>query len=771
MRHAISSSCVAERPARAMQVGVYLLSAWVWVVGWITAAPALLEGISNAVMFYTNAAAAPVALGAAWAAYKGYGRAASVALIAFVFVATASIHWDSRDYNVASLLNLAVLTFFAGWALNVRGLVVVVLLCQALLISLVLQDAITWQLVLPLMCSSLLFGGVMVLARKTYDLYVRQLADATGQIAEHEQYLRMLSSVVEQSPYSLAIVDQQGRIVYVNATFLARSGYTKTEAMGRRSREISLASMDGETYAAMHQIIHSGNAWHGVLRSLNKAGESMTEQVMVTPIHDEARQLSYFVEAKLDISERIYAQERIHQLVNYDKLTQLPNRFALQRKLDDLLLQEQVCWRADVTGQAPRTWHSLLLLDVDRFNQFNMAHGSQWGDSVLIAVGLRLQELQDLYAGMWVARYNADQFAVVLERIGTTQLQAQSQALSIAEQLQNAITRITLLNHTAETVELSIGVGLAVFPLAEMGKQADNNDRIVRRAALALMRAKQSGLKQICAYAEHMAEQAESTLKIERGLRVALTQGQLRMYVQPQYDKDGQVVSMEALVRWQHPENGLISPGEFIPVAEQSGLIVPLGEWMLEQACMLLQQPLMQQRGYSVAVNISAQQFVRHDFVDVIEALLQRHQVPARRLVLEVTESMLLADLPEAVRTMQHLKALGVQFALDDFGTGYSSLAYLQQLPIDELKIDQSFIRGLDPEGVSGALVQAVLMVAQKLNLRVVAEGIEHVAEAQLLQAWAPAILCQGYLYSRPMPVAAWLEQLAQPAASEDTAG
>ena len=749
-----------QRQAKALQTGGWLFCLWMVLLGVGVSAQMLYFGASSHVVLVLHMLAPLVACAALWLGQRGYWPPVAVGLIVFVMGIMFVMDHGNSEFVVASLMNIAVLTLFAAWMLGTTATVLVALVSQVQLVMLVMQGAYRWSALWPMMVTCLFLGGIAIYARRLYDRHTHQLKQAGEEIQAYQAHNRLLASVVEQSPYSVEIINYDGKIVYANSTYLSHMGYEESEVLGQRAREVSMNGLDEETYQSMRQMIRSGTPWFGVVRNSNKQGDTMVEHVMVAPIENKNGEIDHFVQTKLDISERVYAQERIHQLMNYDKLTQLPNSLALQRKLEELLQQERERLGREPSNHAPHIWHGLLLLNIDRFNQFNTVNGSEWGDKLLIEIAARLQDLQGDNQHMWMARYTADQFAVVLEHIGSSREQARAQAYAMASDLQNSLTCVRLEQFSVDDIPVSFCIGITVFPFIESGAHADSSGRLIRRAMLALSYAKNHGVNQLQAYSEQLAEQAENFFQIEHDLRAALAGEQLRFYVQPQYDREGHVVNMEALVRWEHPEKGVISPGQFIPVAEASGLIVEIGHWMLKRACDLLNTPRMVQRGYGVSVNISARQFMQADFVETISSLLEQTKVQPQRLVLEVTESMLLSDVQLAIQTMQKLKVMGIQFALDDFGTGYSSLSYLRNLPIHELKIDQSFIRDLEPSGVSGALVQAMLMVAKQLRLRVVAEGVEQEDDAHLLQAWDPAILCQGYAFSKPMPVAQWLQRL-----------
>jgi len=317
-----------------------------------------------------------------------------------------------------------------------------------------------------------------------------------------------------------------------------------------------------------------------------------------------------------------------------------------------------------------------------------------------------------------------------------------------------------------ETVKVSLSIGITVFPFTEAARKRDSDGHIYRRASMALYQAKALGNGQVHTFSEALERNTQHKLAVEHGLNQALEHGHLRLYLQNQVDIDGKILGAEALVRWQPPDQELMTPGMFIPVAEESDLIVQIGEWVLTQVVQLLDHPSLRSQHIAVAVNVSARQFAQPDFVHKLWDLMHRHNIGPGRLTLEVTESMVLANVSDAVQKMTRLQGLGITCSLDDFGTGYSSLSYLHKLPIQEIKIDQSFIHDLQHDAKSSALVQALLMVAQSMQLRVVAEGVQDEDQAALLRAWFPSILCQGYLYSRPTPVQDWLAQLPHQAKS-----
>lgn len=632
--------------------------------------------------------------------------------------------------------------------LTPRGLVVALSLgALLLLLALWLRGAAGMALV-ALVATLLVLAGLCAWRKQARISLLGAHVEEVGQ--------DLVYAAMAQSPDSMAVVAVDGRLLYANQAFLARTGYTLEEIQGSRSREISTTGMSPEQYAQMRATVERGDVWRSLLTNHSKDGAEVKEGVHISPIKDSEGRIMGFVELKHDVTELLDARERVDQLLHFDALTLLPNRQALSQYLEELLQP------APSYPMKPTYWHALVLLDMDNLSKFNAGRGIEWGDALLRAVAHKMQSL--LPPTAWLARTTGDEFALVLKDVAQSRLDARMMAFALATELQRGLSTQVVFSQGIERVQVTFCVGITVFPFGEPARKRDTEDHIYRRATMALYQAKALGPGQLHTFSESLEVSSERKLSVERGLYEALARQHLRMYVQKQVDIDGQVRGVEALIRWEHPEEGMVSPGMFIPVAEESELIVQLGDWMLKQALALLSHPLVAPTSMWVAVNISARQFAQPDFVDKLAQLLQGVNLAPGRLTLEVTESMVLTSVEDAIQTMTRLNALGVQCALDDFGTGYSSLAYLHRLPIQEIKIDQSFIHNLDPEAKSGALVQALLMVAKSMQLRVVAEGVEESDQAAVLQAWYPAILCQGFLYSRPIPVEDWLQELSDQA-------
>ena len=438
-------------------------------------------------------------------------------------------------------------------------------------------------------------------------------------------------------------------------------------------------------------------------------------------------------------AERTAAE--IQRLAHLDTLTSLPNRAALVERLSAL------------RGAEPHQ-HALMLLDLDRFTTFNDARGSEMGDRLLCAVAQRLSGL--LPPQGLLVRVAGDEFAVVLGGLGADAVLAGRHAFAFSGKLQALLRHPLHLGGDAGDVQLGASIGITLYPQCA----GDGAQDALRRAGTALHRAKQAGGGGVAFFEQGMGQAAEQRFRVERELRHAIRAGELRLYLQPQVDVRGRFTGAEVLVRWQHPRDGLVAPGLFIPIAEESDLIVDLGGWVLEHACALLARPEFTRRRLRLSVNLSARQFRQAGFVEQLRALLAIAGADPSLLTLEVTEGLVIDDFDDAVAKMRELAALGVEISLDDFGTGYSSLAYLKRLPIHEIKIDRSFVHEAPTNADDGVLVEGILSVARHFGLRVVAEGVETRAQAAFLSQRAPDIVYQGYLFGRPEPHADWLARL-----------
>lgn len=536
-------------------------------------------------------------------------------------------------------------------------------------------------------------------------------------------------------------VPPQTRIIFVNHAFEQRTGYARGDVLGRSLRllhgpDTDAAELERISVAMAHAVPVRAELLH-----YTKAGEPYWVETELTPFADEGGNNTHWVAVERDIGERKKSEHAIHNLAFYDVLTGLPNRRLLMDRIGQLLAG--VARHGDVSA--------LMFIDLDHFKHINDARGHATGDLLLRKAAARLAGL--MRKDDTVARIGGDEFVILLARVGRQPEDASHMALLVAEKVRAAMARNFRIDGQSYHCSASIGVTL----LAQSG--ADALD-LLREADIAMYRAKAGGRNGIAFFETGMQAELEARLDLERELARALDDGALGMDVQLQVGRDGRASGAEMLMRWRRPDGTQVAPSLFIPLAEESGLIVRLGNWALDQACAALVRLAAAGHALPLSVNVSPSQFRQADFVQQVQASLVRSGAPAGSLILEVTEGLLIDKLDESVRRMHELAALGVRFSIDDFGTGYSSLRYLKTMPLYELKIDKSFIDDTPHDASDTAIVQTILAMARHLGLRVVAEGVETQAQADFLLANDCDGL-QGYLFARPMPLAAVLERLA----------
>ncbi|KJV27724.1 hypothetical protein VI06_13570 [Aquitalea magnusonii] len=442
-----------------------------------------------------------------------------------------------------------------------------------------------------------------------------------------------------------------------------------------------------------------------------------------------------------DITERKAAEDEIRRLAHFDPLTMLPNRRLLFDRLE----------QAMKNSERSQQYGGLLMLDLDQFKKLNDTLGHEMGDKLLLQVGHRLR---DCLRGVdTVARLGGDEFVLIIEELGSNETQAASRAEQIAEKIRDALARPYCLDSLQEGEHLyTASIGLTLFR-----GQHTSLENLLKQADVALYQSKDAGRNRVRFFSPTMQAHIEARAQLENALRLGFARKEFLLYYQPQVNQYGQITGAEALLRWQSPERGMVSPAQFIPLAEEMGLILELGEWVLHTACQQLKQWEGQPQfaGLELAVNVSARQFHQPDFVESVQRCLHLSGANPARLKLELTESIVLENLDMVVERMQQLGALGIRFALDDFGTGYSSLSYLSRLPLDQLKIDQSFTRQLGQNPATSAIVKAILAMSRALGLQVIAEGVETHVQRDFLESHG-CYAYQGYLFGKPMPISHW---------------
>jgi diguanylate cyclase (GGDEF)-like protein/PAS domain S-box-containing protein len=522
----------------------------------------------------------------------------------------------------------------------------------------------------------------------------------------------------------------------VNKAFTLTTGYSLEEAVGKTPGLIKSDRHNDEFYAEMWKAVNRHDTWQGEVWDRHKNGEIYPKWLTITAVKNNAGVVIHYVGSHIDISERKAAEEKINMLAFYDPLTQLPNR----RLLVDRLRQSQMS-----SARSGRKG-ALLFIDLDNFKTLNDTKGHEVGDMLLQQLSKRLENC--VRGGDTVARFGGDEFVLVLENLNENATEAAAQAESISEKIRASLSQTCLLGIHEYNCTSSIGV--TIFS----GYQA-SLEELMKQADIAMYQAKQSGRNAVCFYDQQMQENISARVQFESEFNHAIAQQQFVLYYQVQVDSDSRPVGVEALVRWQHPTRGIVLPGEFIPLAEESGLILPLGHWVLTTACQQLAAWAAQPHTahLTISVNVCAKQFYVPIFVEELLALVDYYGIDPAKLKLEITESMLLEHVDKIIDKMIMLKARGINFSLDDFGTGYSSLQYLKRLPLDQVKIDQSFVRDIATDPSDKAIVRTIVAMALSMNLVVIAEGVETEEQRHFLMENG-CYSYQGYLFARPLPIA-----------------
>lgn len=561
-----------------------------------------------------------------------------------------------------------------------------------------------------------------ILLAMVYDVTERKKA---------EKELKITADVFDNTSEGIVITEgDSSKILQVNKAFCQISGYRNEELIGQKLNILKSGWHNDEYYKELWHSIKTTGFWQGEMWDRRKNGELYAQWLSITAVKDSFDRVTNYVGIVNEITERKKSEEKIYRLAYYDSLTNLPNR---------ALFSDRVNYTINRTGKTNEKI-AILYLDLDRFKVINDSFGHNVGDKLLQGVSLRLKEaLGEVYT---LSRLGGDEFIIMIENI-----KKEKEVAEIANKILESLSKP--FNLMGIEVYTSISIGISLYP-----SDGSNLDTLLKNADTAMYRAKDLGRNNYQFYAREMNSKAIEKLKVENELRKALEKNELFLQYQPQVDlNSGKILGVEALIRWKHPEFGLVHPVEFIPLAEETGLIIPIGEWVLRSACeqyMCWKNQFGDFPKISLAVNLSARQFRQKNLTETIEKVIKETKFDAGCLELELTESVIMENVSESIKTLRKLKNMGIKIAIDDFGTGYSSLNYLRRFPLDKLKIDRSFVMDILKGRQDGAIVETIISMAHTLSLRVIAEGAETREQIIFLQEKGCDEV-QGYYFSKPL--------------------
>jgi diguanylate cyclase (GGDEF)-like protein/PAS domain S-box-containing protein len=568
-------------------------------------------------------------------------------------------------------------------------------------------------------------GNVVSLIPTAVDISYRKRIESDLRIA----------ATAFNSRSGILVTDADAKILRANRAFLDAMGYSLDEIVGKNPRLFKSDHHSQDFYAQMWRCINEDGHWEGEIWDRCKDGTLIFKSLNITAITGDDGAVCNYVSTQTDITARKMAEEAVQHLAFYDSLTELPNR----RLLIDRLQQAQASFARN--GKAG----AILFIDLDNFKALNDTQGHDVGDLLLIQVAKRLRaNVREIDT---VARLGGDEYVVILVELSEDPIEAATQVKEVGKKLLNVLNEpYQLVGHEYRNTP-SIGVTL-------FNKQQHSIDEMLKQADIAMYEAKKSGRNTLRFFDPNMQEAINTRVSLEKELLVAIKQEQFQLYYQIQVDDERGILGAEALIRWNHPVRGLVSPEEFIPLAEETGLILSIGLWVIEAACAQLKAWEVSDiaRNMALAVNVSAKQVQQEDFVSQIMAIVANYEVRPSLLKLELTESILVENVEDTVAKIEQLRAFGLQFSLDDFGTGYSSLQHLKKIPIYQLKIDQSFVHGIETDQQDLSIVRMVIAIARSLEIDVIAEGVETDGQLQILKNLGCNAF-QGYLFAKPIPI------------------
>lgn len=589
--------------------------------------------------------------------------------------------------------------------------------------------------------------------RRIYQSYFNPILDANGHVSSvigianditdlvnSEKQMRILSSAVEQTAEMVLITDANGIIEYVNPAFETTTGYLRDEVIGKNPSILRSGKMEAQIYHDLWETVLRGDSFSEIFINKRKDDSIFYEEKTITPVVDKDNRITHFVSTGKDISERMRTQERLDYMAHHDALTKLPNRILFSDRLRQAMARAR--------------WHNrliaVMLIDIDRFAQINDMYGLDIGNQLLMQMTNRL--INTTRAGDTIARLGGDEFSILLDDIAS-----EKDVSQLAKKLLD--TMAPPFNVAGNQLLITASIGVSIFP-----NDGDDEETLIRNADAAMYRAKDMGRNNYQFFSNEMSARAFERLTLETSLRHALKRQEFFLLYQPQVDiTTGDIVGVEALLRWQHPELGVIMPTEFITLLEETGLIVQVGDWVLKTACQ--QAVKWHQSGFDklkISVNLSGRQFNNPDITKTFQGIIESSGIAPNLLELEITESMLMRNASKTVSALNSLSHIGIQIAIDDFGTGYSSLNYLRRFPITTLKIDRSFIRDVVDDEDDAAIATAIIVMAQSLNLNVVAEGVENDAQKSFLSEHQ-CHLIQGDWFSIPVDAESLTAMLGAP--------